>query len=71
MADLNICKYGCSSIDGCAGHCQRQAPSMKAALALLLQMAEAHVYKRVEFTDEDWKAAFDKAHDALSGDGEP
>lgn len=22
MADLTICKFGCSSIDGCAGHCE-------------------------------------------------
>lgn len=38
---------------------------MKEALELLLQMAEAHFYHRVQFTDEDWMAAFDKAHAAL------
>lgn len=42
---------------------------MREALALLLQMTEAHVYKRVEFKDEDWDAAFKQARDALEGEG--
>jgi hypothetical protein len=45
---------------------------MREALELLLKMTEAHVYKRAEFTDEDWAKAFSKAREALasSSDGD-
>lgn len=29
MTDITICKFGCSSVDGCSGQCEFRAPSRK------------------------------------------